>query len=87
LNDIIEVLKLKNNSAVINNFKRTWELDANIAIRNYLDNIFNNESIFPKSLIARLPEINSESLGENNRILLKGFQAYVALKHFDELMS
>jgi len=48
-------------------------LDANIAIKNYLDNIFNNESIFPKSLIARLPEINSESLGENNRILLKGF--------------
>lgn len=87
LNDIIEVLKLKSNSAVINNFKRTWELDSNIAIKNYLDNIFNDESIFPKSLIARLPEINSESLGENSRTLLKGFQAYVALKHFDELMA
>ena len=87
LNDIIEVLRLKSNSAIINNFKRTWELDSNIAIKNYLDNIFNDESIFPKSLIARLPEINSESLGESNRILLKGFQAYVALKHFDELMA
>lgn len=87
LNDIIEVLKLKSNSAVINNFKRTWELDSNIAIKNYLDNIFNDESIFPKSLIARLPEINSESLGENNKTLLKGFQAYIALKHFDELMA
>lgn len=87
LNDIIEVLKLKSNPAVINNFKRTWELDSNIAIKNYLDNIFNDESIFPKSLIARFPEINSENLGENNRTLLRGFQAYVALKHFDELMA
>lgn len=86
LNDIIEVLKLKNNSAVINNFRRTWEVDANIAIKNYLDNIFNDELVFPKSLIARLPEINSESLGENNKVLLKGFQAYIALKHFDDLM-
>ena len=86
-NDIIEALKLKSNSAVINNFRRTWELDANIAIKNYLDDIFNDESIFPKSLIARLPEINSENLGENNKVLLKGFQAYVALKHFDELMA
>ena len=86
LNDIIEVLQLKSNSAVINNFKRTWELNTNQAIANYLDNIFNDDSIFPKSLIARLPEINSDSLDENSKTLLKGFQAYVALKHFDDLM-
>ena len=86
LNDIIEVLQLKSNSAVINNFKRTWELNTNQAITNYLDNIFNDDSIFPKSLIARLPEINSDSLDENSKVLLKGFQAYVALKHFDDLM-
>ena len=87
LDDVVKVLRLKSNSAKLLNFQRAWDIDANLAIKNYLDDLFNNDSIFPKTLIARLPEINSDSLSETNKILLRGFQAYIALKHFDDLLK
>ena len=87
LNDIIEVLKIRTNSQTIEQFEFAYKINSNEAIKNFLDEIFNDENVFPKILIARLPEINSDSLTQSGKILLKGFQAYVALKHFDELMS
>ena len=83
---IKNALKICSNSGVISDFEQALKVNVNLAITNYLDDIFNDDYKFPKSLIARLPEINSDSLNENSKTLLKGFQAYVALKHFDDLM-
>lgn len=87
LNDVRKVLAIRSNQHTIDQFEFAYKIDSNSAIKNFLDNIFNNESIFPKTLIARLPEINSDSLNENSKTLLKGFQAYIALKHFDDLLA
>jgi len=61
---------------------------------NYVfNNIFNeSKGIFPPSLIARIPEIdtlneNGQSvLNENGQRLLNAWQAFVTLKHFDDLL-
>jgi hypothetical protein len=54
---------------------------------NYVfNNVFNeNKGIFPSSLIARIPEI--DTLNENGQRLLNAWQAFVTLKHFDDLLT
>ena len=66
-------------------FEYLFNHNLNEAMNYVFNNVFNeNKGIFPPSLIARIPEI--DTLNENGQRLLNAWQAFVTLKHFDDLL-